>query len=347
MKGLKNMTFKAAVIGLGGVSPMHTKSLEALGIPIVAVCDKNPAKAAKEAAEFGAQPFSCYEEMLAAGGFDALHICLPHFLHAPVAIAALSRGVHVLTEKPMATTVEDAEKMIAAATKSGAHLGVIFQNRYSPGARLIKQSLESGELGAVKGGWIRVNWYRCESYYTGSDWRGKWATEGGGVLINQSIHSFDMMNFFLGDPVGVDASIANRAHPSIEVEDIAEGVITYAPYGVNVPISFFVNTYHPYDAPASVELVCENGRASLVGEEAEVTLTDGTKKTAGPDQGALEQFGIKHYWGVSHVMQIQDFYKSLEKGESPAIDGVQGLRTQRLINGIYDAAKETQELREI
>ena len=331
--------FKAAVIGLGGVSPMHTKSLQTLGITIAAVCDKDGAKAAQVAQELGAKAYSNYEEMLVDGGFDVLHICLPHFLHAPVAIAALSQKIHVLTEKPMATTIEDAEKMIAAAEKSGARLGVIFQNRYSPGARLIKSALESGELGAVNAGWIRVNWYRGESYYSGSDWRGRWATEGGGVLINQSIHSFDMMNFFLGSPVCVDASIANRAHPTIEVEDIAEGVITYSPQGADVPVSFFVNTYHPYDAPASVELICENGRASLVGEDAEVVFSDGNKKTAGPDKEALERFGMKHYWGVSHVMQIQDFYGSLEKGEAPVIDGAQGLRTQRLINGIYESAR--------
>jgi len=331
---------KAAVIGLGGVSPMHTKSLQAIGIPITAVCDKNMEKTSEVAANIGAAAYTSYEEMLSAGGFDVLHICLPHFLHAPVAIAALSQGYHVLTEKPMATTIADAEKMISTAKESATYLGVIFQNRYSPGAQLIKQTLQNGELGEVKGGWIRVTWHRNNDYYTHSDWRGKWATEGGGVLINQTIHSFDMMNFFLGSPTYVDASIANRAHPAIEVEDVAEGVITYG----QTPISFFVNTYHPYDAPASVELICEHGKATLAGEDAEIVFNDGTRKAAGPDKEAQQQFGIKDYWGVSHVKQIKDFYLSVEKGVAPAIDGEQGLRTQRLINGIYESAKGNKKI---
>jgi len=326
---------RAAVVGLGGVSPMHTKSLISLEIPITAICDKNTEVVNTAAKELNAVSYTCYTEMLNAGGFDVLHICLPHFLHAPVAIAALSKGFHVLTEKPMATTIEDAEKMISAAKENGVYLGVIFQNRYSLGAQLIKETLTSGELGAVKGGWIRVTWHRSGDYYALSDWRGKWETEGGGVLINQSIHSFDMMNYFLGNPTYVDASIANRAHPSIDVEDVAEGVITYD----KIPISFFVNTYHPYDAPASIEIICEHGKASLFGEDAEISFHDGKKKTAGPDREIQQQLSMKSYWGVSHVKQIQDFYLSLETGKPLAIDGEQGLRTQRLINGIYESAK--------
>jgi len=328
---------KAAVIGLGGISPMHIKPLQTMGIPIVAVCDKNAEVADTVAKDIGATAYTNYEEMLNAGGFDVLHICLPHYLHAPIAIAALSKGYHVLTEKPMATTIEDAEKMISTAKENNVRLGVIFQNRYSPGAQLIKATLESGELGAVKGGWIRVTWHRGGDYYALSDWRGKWATEGGGVLINQSIHSFDMVNYFLGNPTAVDASVANRAHPTIEVEDVAEGVITY---GENIRVSFFVNTFHPYDAPASVEIICEHGKASLIGEDAEIIFNDGRKKAAGIDKAAQQQFGMKSYWGVSHVKQIQDFYLSLESDKPLAIDGEQGLRTQRLINGIYESAKE-------
>lgn len=329
-------SIKAAIIGLGGISPMHINSLKVINIPIVAVCDKDADKAGKIANELGAKAYTNYQEMLADGGFDVLHICLPHFLHAPVAIAAMEHGVHVLTEKPMATTIQDAKEMIAQSKANNVCLGVIFQNRYSPGAQLIKNALVNGALGKVTGGWMRVNWFRSDEYYTSSDWRGKWATEGGGVLINQSIHSFDMLNFFLGTPTSVNASIANRAHPCIEVEDMAEGIIMYD----TVPISFFVNTYHPYDMPASVELICENGKASLVGEEAEIVFKDGTKKTAGPDIQAQQLYGEKTYWGVSHIKQIEDFYNALASGVPFAIDGAEALRTQQLISDIYATVKQ-------
>ena len=330
---------RAAIVGLGSVAPMHRKSLETLGIPIKAVCDIRPHIVAKWEKEFSCQGFEHYEEMLKAGGFEVLHNCLPHYLHAPVSVAALERGFHVLCEKPMAIDVAQGESMIAASKESGASLGVIFQNRYGPGAKLIKKTLDSGELGAVQGGWLRVTWNRGDSYYAGSDWRGTLKGSGGGVLINQSIHSFDLMNFFLGNPTDVDASVSNRVHPDIEVEDVAEGIITYGKAPDAIPVSFFVNTYHPYDAPASLEIVCENGRASLVGETAVITMDNGTEKTAGPDKEAQHRFGMKTYWGVSHVKQIQCFYDSVAKGLPPEVSGVEAIVTQRLINKIYESVR--------
>jgi len=332
---------KAAVIGLGNIAPMHINSLKAIGISIVAVCDKRLEVATQFAEEIGCVGYDDYQKMFEIGGFDVLHVCLPHYLHAPITTAALTKGYHVLTEKPMATTVADAEKMIASAEKSGKILGVIFQNRYNPGVQLIKHTLESGALGKVKGGWFRVTWNRSGAYYTGSDWRGMLDKEGGGVAINQSIHSFDLMNYFLGNPTAVKATVANLAHPSIEVEDIAEGVITYG----DSSISFFVNTFHPNDAPVSYELICEHGRAESVGERTTITWHDGRKKTAEADIDAQRQFGMKSYWGVSHIKQIQDFYESLASGTSIKIDGEEALRTQRLINGVYESSETGQEVR--
>jgi len=327
---------KAAIVGLGNIAPMHIKSLNAINIKIEAVCDKNLDKVNQIATELNCKGYSSYEEMLQNSGFDVLHICLPHYLHAPVAIEALNKGFNVLTEKPLATSIADAEEMISVATKNKKALGVIFQNRYSPGVQLIKETLSSGELGAIKGGWLRVNWYRKEDYYTQSDWRGKWETEGGGVVINQAIHSFDLLNYFLGNPASVHASIANRAHPSIEVEDISEGVIVYN----STPISFFVNTFHPYDEPATIELVCEYGKASLIGENATINYNEKLKKTAGADIEAQRIFGMKSYWGVSHIKQISAFYEALHENKLIDVDGIQGVRTQILINSIYKSAKE-------
>jgi len=326
---------RAAIVGLGGIAPMHIKPLKTIGIEIVAVCDIKSENAEKVATDLNCRAFTNYEEMLEAGGFDVLHICLPHYLHAPVSIAALTKGFHVLTEKPMSTTIPDAEKMIDAYKKSGKALGVIFQNRYNPGVMLIKESLDSGELGAITGGYLRVNWHRTNAYYESATWRATWEESGGGALIAQAIHSFDLMNYLVGNPTEVYASMANRAHPTIEVEDVAEGVITYG----SVIISFFVNTFHPYDEPASLRISCENGYVSLIGDDAEVVYNDGRKKTAGADIEAQKLYSMKSYWGVSHVKQIADFYESIKVGETPKIDGIESLRTQRLIDAIYKSAK--------
>jgi len=240
----------------------------------------------------------------------------------------------------MATTVADAEEMIAAASKSNAKLEIIFQNRYNPGSMAIKKALESGKLGPAQSGWLQVTWLRDESYYSQSDWRGRWATEGGGVLINQSIHTFDLMNYFLGNPTSVSGSIANRAHPSIEVEDVAEGVINYD----DVKVSFFVNNYHPYNAPVALELICENGRATLSDDTATITYNDGLIETSKADDTTTTLYG-KSYWGYSHIKQIKDFYQRLTNSTEGGICGMEGLRTQRLINGIYEAARLGQAVR--
>jgi len=263
-----------------------------------------------------------------------LHICLPHHLHAPVSVAALKKGIHVVCEKPMATTVADAQAMIAAAHSSGSKLEIIFQNRYNPATAAIKEALDSGELGPVQGGWLRVTWHRSEDYYTSNDWRGRWATEGGGALINQAIHTFDLMNYFLGSPTSVSASVANRAHPSIEVDDVAEGLIAYG----DVDVSFYVNTFHPYNAPVALEIVCENGTAAISGKTATITYKDGRKAASIVSDDTANAYA-KDYWGYSHVKQFAAFYDSLAGKPARVVCGAEGLRTQRLINGIYDSSK--------
>jgi len=349
---MNKSNYQAAVIGLGSIAPVHIKALDDLGIQITAICDSKQDVAAALAKDRGCAYYTDYEKMLDAGGFDVLHNCLPHYLHAPVTIAALDRGIHVVCEKPMATTVADAKKMIAAAKASGAKLEIIFQNRYNTSVQAIKSALDSGTLGRVLGGFLQVTWHRSEAYYSNNDWRGRWDTEGGGVLINQSIHTFDLMNYLLGDPTAVHASVANRAHPGIEVEDVAEGVIAYG----DVNVSFYATNNYPYNAPVSLGVVCENGQAALSGDIATITYKDGKQEVSQADDSIAMPYR-KDYWGYSHIKQIQGFYDWLKGtpssdalvGKDVSVDGTpdntlrvcgeEGLRTQKLINGIYDSAK--------
>jgi predicted dehydrogenase len=181
-----------------------------------------------------------------------------------------------------------------------------------------------------------VTWFRSEAYYTDSKWRGNWATEGGGVLINQSIHTFDLANYLLGgSPDYIEAAIANRAHPYIEVEDVAEGIISYG----DVKISFYATTIFPYDAPVELELICENGRASVKGDDALIIYENGEEERPEPISVLSADPEAKSYWGVGHRWQIKAFYESLNKGEAPEIDGREGIKTQRIICGIYESAK--------
>ena len=148
--------------------------------------------------------------MLDAEHPDIVHVCTPHHLHAPMAIECLRRGVHVLLEKPVATTVADGEAVVRAAEASTATVGVCFQNRFNPTVRAIRDLLDAGTLGDLLGGRAAVTWFRDESYYEARPWRGRWAESGGGVLINQAIHTLDLLQWFLGDVTTV-RGVATRA----------------------------------------------------------------------------------------------------------------------------------------
>ena len=165
--------FRVGVIGCGRISPFHgmpAKSQE--NAKLVACCDVKPERAKMRAKMFGCKAYTDFEEMIVKEKLDVVHICLPHYLHAPVAIRAMELGCHVLTEKPMAISFKQAQDMVKASKKTGKTLGVIFQNRYNAGSVLAKQAISSGSLGKILSARCIVNWMRTPEYYSSSDWKG-------------------------------------------------------------------------------------------------------------------------------------------------------------------------------
>ena len=184
-----------------------------------------------------------------------------------------------------------------------------------------------------------VTWNRSDEYYSQSDWKGTWDKEGGGVIIDQAIHTLDLMNWFINSPVeALDVHMGNRAHHKILVDDYAEGMITYQS---GVRASFFAINYYTYDAPVKIELHCEKGTAKLVGERAEITMQDGHVYIADRDPREQFEFGdVKQYWGVGHMHEIQHFYDAL-RGKCPLRNSVQEvLSTQKLICDIYQEGRK-------
>ncbi|MDP4153200.1 MAG: Gfo/Idh/MocA family oxidoreductase [Bacillota bacterium] len=332
--------FKVGVVGCGRISSRHLMSVaENENCELVAVCDNKPERAKEAGEKYGCKYYTDYNDLVNNKDIDVIHICTPHYMHPIIAIAAMNAGKHVLTEKPMSIELKDAEAMCAAARKNGVTLGVIFQNRYNAGSKLIKKYLDNGELGKIYAGKLEVTWKRTDEYYSKSDWKGTWDKEGGGVIIDQAIHTLDLMNWFVNDEIEyVDANIANRAHKIIKVEDSANGVIKYKN---GVLVAFNAINYYSYDAPVKIELHCENGIASMTRDKAQIVFNDARTITAETPKEDTADFGngVMKYWGSSHKKQITNFYDALKKGIQPDINGENALITQKFICAIYESGK--------
>ena len=328
---------KAGIIGCGAIFPIHANAIKKLdNAQLVAVCDIDREKAEQAAEKYDCKAYTDYKEMLAQA--DVVHLCLPHYLHAPVAIDCLKAGKAVLTEKPMAIEYSDAEAMVKTAEQTGSPLHVIFQNRFNDGSVLVKKLIDDGSLGKVLSARAFVTWKRQADYYTSSNWKGTWDKEGGGVVINQAIHTLDLMRWLVGSEVkDIAVTMANRTIPEIEVEDTAEGMITFES---GVKALFYVTNCYASDAVIQLEVLCENGTAMLTAADAVVTFKDGRVENSKhkSDENGIEGKG---YWGSSHKLQIEDFYNSLEKGTEVFIPVADVLKTQKMICEIYEKGRKT------
>lgn len=324
----------AAIIGCGSIFPLHAKALAELGGRLRAVVDSDPVRAQAAALAYGCDALTDYRELALRADIDVVHLCTPHHLHVPMALAMLAAGKHVLTEKPLSHTYGEGLKLAEAAAGSGRQLGVCFQNRYNDPSVRMKELVSSGELGRLIGMKAVVTWHRDEAYYTQSPWRGKWATEGGGVLMNQAIHTLDLLQWLGGEIVSVRGSVTTDALGGcIEVEDTAHARICFANGAAAV---FYATNGFVENSPIDLELVFEGGRLAqrrdslyLRKGEEEVLLC-GVDAPCGPPG--------KSYWGNSHVSLIRDFYACLDAGTPFPIDAWEGLKAVKLAADIYESS---------
>ena len=332
--------FRAAVIGCGNISVMHLDSITHLdGLELAAVCDIKQERAQAAADKYHTKAYTDYHRLLEEEKPDAVHLCLPHYLHTPVAQEAFRAGVHVLSEKPMSIRYEDAEETVRLAEKCGLQYGVIFQCRYNTPSRLVKKRIEDGRLGRVKCARSTLTWYRPDDYYAGSDWKGTWDKEGGGVIIDQAIHSLDLANWFIDStPVSLQASLHNRGHKGMAVEDTGEGMIRYENGSM---LFFYAMNNYLVDEPIEIRLVCENGTARLSYDEAVIRYADQTVEAVkNQPQQIVSYTGGKPYWGSQHAVQIDQFYRALSGLEELEISGREALKIQKIICDIYKSPVE-------
>lgn len=326
---------RVAVIGCGNISVMHLDSILALDLAtLVAVCDIKADRANEAAKKYNTKAYTDYKEMFQKENLDVVHLCLPHYLHTIVARDAFEVGIHVLSEKPMSIEYEDAVKTVVLAEERKLQYGIIFQCRYNTPSQVVKERITDGILGSVLCGRTTLTWYRPENYYQDSDWKGTWDKEGGGVIIDQAIHSLDLANWFINStPTSVQSTLHNRNHPTMVVEDSAEGLIKYEN---GCLLSFFAMNNYLIDEPIEIRLLCENGAARLSYDEAFITYNDGsTEYVKNEPQQIVSYTGGKPYWGSQHAVQIHQFYKAVLGLEPLEISGREALKIQKIICDIY------------
>jgi len=335
------MMLKTALIGCGRISPMHLASISMLeNSELVAVCDVKEERAVNAAEQYNCSYYTDYKKMLLEKKPDVVHICTPHYLHHSMACFAAEQGIHVVLEKPMAINYDDAVDMVHCCEKNHVTLSIMFQNRYNRAVRLIKEELEKENLGKVLSARIIITWNRNDDYYLQSDWKGTWDKEGGGVVIDQAIHSLDLVRFITGKkPLNVQANIYNRRHEKFQVEDCAEGVINFEDDFI---VSFYTMNYFTTDAPLEIMLHCEKGVANIIGDEGYIDYVDGRHTSMKLQESDKIDYGngFKKYWGYCHYVEIKKIYDALLKNDEVEVSGEDCILTQKIVNSIYESGKK-------
>ena len=340
------MREKVAIVGCGAISLAHGYPVAyRKDVELVAVCDIKEERAKKIAKILNCpRTYTDYKKMIDKEKIDIIHLCTPHYLHPIMAIYSLQHGINVITEKPMSIKLKDAEAMIECAKKNNVKLEVIFQNRFNAASQLVKNTLVKGELGKVISAKATLMWNREKEYYDKSDWKGTWDKEGGGVIIDQAIHTLDLVRWFIDSPIKyVQADLHNRLHNYIDVEDSAEGIIEFKN---DVIVSFYAINYYGYDSPVEIELYCEHGVVQVNNTRAVITFNNKKQYIADVDQSEKEKYGPfnKDCWGISHIKQINSFYNYIRGKSEQYVDVIDVLETQKLICGIYESNRTKEKV---
>jgi predicted dehydrogenase len=233
----------------------------------------------------------------------------------------------------MAITSADADRMIQTAKDNNVILGVIFQSRWNDASRAAKKAIEEGQIGKVFGARAFITWDRSDEYYKNSDWKGTWDKEGGGVLIDQAIHTIDLGQWLIGDEVDwVKGTWETRCHHFIDVDDTAEFTVSFKN---GVKFSVYANNYYPINAPVFLEIVGDKGMIHITADKAKI-MTENTTFYVQQAKGLVT--GME-YWGKSHCLQISDFYRDVQNGVQPEIDGHVGKVAMDIVLAAYKSGR--------
>lgn len=340
-----------ALVGCGAIHATHAEALAQVeGGELAAVVDVVPERARAAGERWGVHAFT--RLALALEHVDAVSVCTPSGLHAKVGLAAARAGKHVLVEKPIDTTRAKAERLVAGCREAGVKLASVSQHRFARDVQRLKHLVAQGAFGRMVGGEAHVKWYRTQAYYDSGDWRGTWALDGGGCLINQSIHTIDVLQFIMGPVRAVWAQTRTAAH-TIEVEDVAHAIVEFESGATGI-IHCTTCAYPGFRERVEVNGV--HGSAILEGDRIVCHESD----PAAPASSSPYGRDLKYHplpthtmfdnrpsdepdpttrWDMQHRMQIQDFVDAIRADREPFVRGEDGLEPLRVILAIYRSAR--------
>ena len=352
---------RTAIVGCGKVGHLHAKALSRLPeSAFVAACSRNFQRAKQFAAQYNVEAYCDVGEMIAKPGVEALTICTPHPQHAGPAVKAASAGVHVLIEKPLASSLADCDAIIDAGKKTGVKIGTVCQRRFYAPCQRVKQAIEDGKLGRPILGSIAMYGWRDEAYYKSDPWRGSWEAEGGGVLVNQAPHQLDLLQWYMGPVDELFGYWDNLNHPYIEVEDTAVAVLRFKNGALgNIVVTnsqnpaLYGRVYVHGSNGASVGVQTDGGAMFIAGMSniTEPPIND-LWTVAGEaellkvwqkeDAEFFQSINAMEYY---HQLQIADFLKAIIDSREPLITGEEGRKTVEIFTALYRSQTERKPIK--
>jgi UDP-N-acetyl-2-amino-2-deoxyglucuronate dehydrogenase len=347
--------FRVGIAGCGAISRNHLAAFRALeNVQIVGVCDVDPDRALATAEAWAVPNAVTTVDELLTLGLDIVSVCTPHPTHEEVVLKAAAAGVHALCEKPIATKLESAERMVAACDEAGVQLGVLFQRRFWPASQKIRAAIADGTLGRAIMAQCSVMLHRAPEYYNRDAWRGTWENDGGGVLMSQAVHQIDLLQWYLGDVAEVYGKVNTYRHGDyIEVEDSATAVITFtsgamatleASTAVSPNLGIQLRITGETGASASLTEFPEgsDGRLDLWAVGERIVVEPVHPEGAEPN---VDLSAINGQLVPFHTLQVKDFVRALETGTEPAITGKDALKSLRILLAVYESSRTGQPVR--
>jgi predicted dehydrogenase len=339
-------TYGFALIGCGRIASRHAECLSGpvIGGRLVAVCDVEPAAAKEFGERYKVPYFTDMHAMMAAVGPQIDVVCLltESGYHARDCLQVVRYRKHIIVEKPMALTLEDADSMIQACDAAGVRLMVVKQNRFNLPVRKLKEAIDQGRFGKMVMGTVRVRWCRTQAYYDQAPWRGTWALDGG-VFSNQASHHIDLLQWCMGDPETVYAKTATRL-VKIEAEDTGVAVIRFRSGALGI-IEATTGT-RPKDLEGSISILGEKGSVEIAGFAVNQMRTWNFNEEQPGDREVLEKYreNPPNVYGFGHLSYLNNVVSTLRNNAGALVDGLEGRKSLELISAIYESAETGREV---